>query len=298
MKALYDYILEARGIVTGEYDWSGLVETIMSYMPDIEIGRYEIDEKELPSWLIFLTVEVIPNGQASYEYKQSRLIGDKLDAYIRIPQGRSQTWYDSALNHELQHAFDDWIGRTRRGKDCGFDEKYCISTGFEDSELDWGELEDLVAHPGKCTFNHIFNILSQSTYALNESEVNAYLREFNIYISGLEQSGQTTWSFTDVLVHPDNGLCPLICLNCLWGLRSNLDKLDVKDEDWQWIADSINFKWSQMFLGHIVGGTGKDVIIRIVDELFRRYGVKTAKRYKRILGDHNMRLKDAPSWFK
>lgn len=298
MKPLYTYILEARGIVTGDFDWSELVETIMSYMPGIEVGKYEIDEKELPSWLTFLTVEVTPYGEASYEYRQSRLIGDKMDAYIKIPEGKSQFWYKLSINHELQHAFDDWIARTRRGRDCGFDDRYCISTGYEYENLDWDRLYDLVTHPRECSYDHIFNILSQATYSLNQSEVNAYLREFNIYMNELEKLYKIEWSFNDVLEHPNNGLNPLICLNCLWSLKKNINMLDIKDEDWPWVGDAINEKWTKMFLGHSITGTGKEVVKKIVDELFKRYGRKVVKRYQRVLDDHNIEIKEEPEWFK
>ena len=297
MKSLLQYIIETRGVVTGEFDWSELVKVIIDTISGGKGIKYDIPTKDLPSWIDSLSIHIIPGGLPSYEYEQSSMVGDKLKIIICTPPGKESSWYYTALNHELQHAFDDWIAHTRRGKGA-FDDKYCISTGYEDDDMSWGELYDLVTRPQQCTFDHIFNILKQSTYALHQSEVNAYLREFDIYMKGLETLGKNEWDFSDIVEHADNGMCPLVCLNCLSNLKSNINKLDVKDNDWPWVAGAVNSRWTKEFLGHQVNGTGKDVIIKIVDLLFKIYGNKISRRYSRILQDHNIVVKKQPEWFK
>lgn len=295
MRPLIDYIIEKRGIVSGEYSWDVTVDTIMDYMGNIEVGLYEIDEDKLPSWMIYLIVEIIESGQASYEFTKSKIMDGKLDGYIKIPLGKNKDWYKSALNHELQHAFDDWIARTRRGKQSGFDDKYCIATGYEYNDLGYDKLYELVTNPSKCDFDYVFNILKETTYALNESEVNAYLREFYIYVEGL-QSGN--WDFNNILKHADNGMVPLICLNCLYGLKHNINILDISDEDWEYVSNAVNEKWTKMYLGHIVKGSGKETILKIVNEIFKVYGKNIVKRYYRVLLDHGLKPQNEPEWFK
>ena len=126
-----------------------------------------------------ITVELnskTPNALASYNDDKSKIIDNKLSCWISI---FGKNIKQNIIEHEIQHAFDDWISRTKRGMSNVLTDKYCIDTGYEYEEK---SVYPIYGDPKSVDCDMIFQLFKQCTYFFEPTEINAFSREFDLYL--------------------------------------------------------------------------------------------------------------------
>lgn len=299
MKTLQSYIIESYGQVKDINSWDKLVDHIS------KTGELKVTDKQiLPPWIN--SVELIKpdyktksSYSAAYIDNKSKLVGDKLDVIveIRLDDDFSNKMFISNLQHELQHAFDDWMSRTKKQK-YFLSDHYSIGTG--------GELEEMnpfnaMYDTKQTNCDDIFCMFKWCTYFLETTEVNAYSREFDKWLDT-----QKELDLNELLKehHDDIGINPLAYINLLYFIIEHQNDYieDADHVDWDYISQILHMKWSIAYLGkNISGKNGKDVVIKTIQEILKKYGKYAVVKYRKVIEQHiaNKRLKvKFPIWWK
>lgn len=298
MKDLNVYIFEKRGIVTDENSWSNLVDNIIDYVLDkAKNQKYlTIPHKYLTPWLSELNVEILDYKDYSYVPKESEIMDNKLSAYLEIyvpKENVDKKALKHALEHEISHAFDDYIARTKRGEKINTDYP---ATGFALPETDERDMLDLDKNPKKVSSTHLFYLLDKCGYYFSNTEVSAYLREFDLVLKEYENK---QYNFKSIYNDINDGAGPIVWLDLLHICINNINKYKVDQDhiDWEYMNKGINLHWSKEFLGKTVSVKTKEDFIRVINIILKRYGDKIIKRYNRLFTDHNVEIKNKPYWF-
>lgn len=307
MKSLFQYIIEARGVVTDSNSWSGLVDYLVGIYANIPDNEdYFVDGSVLPGWMdecIIRKMDWVPGGIASYADDESALIGNRMSVTINLSNqlGSDKNRIRTTLEHEFQHAFDDWIGRYRRGKDTFLDDDYCVPIGYEGPGFDDINQWDILVSPQRCTFDHMFYLLRESTYWFSPTEINAFLREFSIYIKSYVAAHGNQWNWNDIHDNPNNGALPLIGMEFLHYVYDNINKytgIDKDDLSWEYIMEGLNAHWADIVFGHKFPGKDKQAFRKVIGEIIKKKAGKAMSRYMRVLKDSGAELMNMPEWFK
>lgn len=302
MKRLLQYILEARGVVTGPDNWSGLVDYIVKNFNPDKTGEFHCDRKYLPPWMgdcIIVIKQWCSGGIAAYVSDESALIGNVMDICIEVtPKAlRTPAKFHTTLEHELQHAYDDYLGRTRRGRTTFLDDDYCVAIGYEGPNFEDLNHWEILTDPVKCYFDHAFYVLRESTYWFAPTEINAYLREFSMYLKGLAASGRP-FDWVKVLQDEEgvNVIIPLTGMLLIYTMYNNINK--YTGIEWDYVMDCINERWAPMVLGHTVKGNNAVAFRKVLEELIKKKIRKPMERYIRVVKDSGVEMINTPEWFK
>lgn len=302
MKPLIDYIIESRGIVTGKNDWSILVDYIINHCKFNNDNEYIINRRQyLPPWIgscMIKMVEFDDDTIAMYIDDESILIGSQLEMTIIIANNAfsSTNLLRVSLEHEFQHAFDHWINLSRRHKDTFIDANYDIATGFESSNYDLMDFWDIFVNPEVCYSDHMFYILRGSTYWFDQSESNAFLREFALYLKTFPIKNIKVFDWYDLYANPnETGAQPLIGIMLMHNIIDNINK--YKGVDWKYVMDALNFSWAKQYMGHTFSGNDKNAFCKVLREILNRKAKKVIERYKRVFKDSGLQIINAPNWF-
>ena len=295
MKSLIEYIIESRGIVTNENSWSDLVEYIIKNFKSDKI----IITKNLPPWMNQCTVkieDIVYGGLAEYSDRESGRIDNKMNVVINLTKKavRYPSRLKVILEHEFQHAFDDWIARFHRGK-YFLSNSYCTSIGYEGPDFDKINFWDIYDNPEKCYFDHMFYLLRESSYWFEPTESNAFLREFGLYIKNYAKTHKI-WNWENLYKDPNNtGAQPLIGIMLIHKVLDEINKYDI---DWEYVMRSLNDRWAKSFMGHQFPGNSKEAFCKVLLEILNNKAEKILLRYRRILKDSGLKTKNVPYWFK
>lgn len=303
MKPLYTYILEARGIVTGENNWSNLVEYIVDHCDFDQDGEFVITQRQyLPPWIGSCIVRLedwVPGGIAAYADDESVLVGNQMEVTIKVTKQAliSTNKFRITLEHELQHAFDHWVKVFRRGKTNFIDDTYCIPIGYEGPEFDEIRFWDIYDDPSKCYFDHMFYILRESTYWFDQSESNAFLREFALYLKEFSIKNGQTWDWNNLYDDPnETGAQPLIgimLIHCV------LDHPNIyHDVEWDYVMDGLNATWAPTFMGKTYSGEDAKAFCKVLQDILNKKAKKVLDRYIRVFKDSGLQCINEPEWFK
>lgn len=300
MKTLYSYIQEARGIVTGADSWSKLVDYIINNFTTDDNGEFHCDPKYLPGWMgkctICMTSEF--DDIAAYDDTESSLVKGRMNVYIKITTKalKNVRRFVSSLEHEFQHAYDDYIGRTRRGKSTLLDNDYCVPTGYEGFDYDDLHMWDIMENPSKCYFDHAFFICKESTYWFAQTEINAYLREFSLYLKTIADKGGTfDWKKIRTNTRME-GEMPLIGMWLTYYMRDHIK--EYTGIEWDFVMEKINETWAPTVFGHTFKGNDSNAFRKVLDELIKKKIHKPMARYIRVIKDSGVKTKNIPDWFK
>lgn len=308
MKPLQGYIMEARGVVTDENDWGTTVKVILAMLgKDPQAGSLFVPDSYLPPWLASLEIVVRKTsthfqGHASYTPSHSSMKDAKLVAQVEITTNMvNPRDMESTLNHEIQHAFDDWIIRTRRSGT--LDDFMTVATGYSEIRMDDDPnlcMVHTVYQPAKVTFNDIFVVFEYCTYWLNQTEVNAYSREWAMFVPEfIKEKGNTYDWYKEIKTGDLRGQQPLMYIDGLHQTLGNWDKFTgIEDEDWEYIMGGLNHRWTKHVLGHRVRGTGKDGVRKVLEEVIRKLVPNVIRRYMRIIKDNGLVVVDGPDFLK
>jgi len=289
MKNLYTYIIESRGVVTGENSWSKTVNYLLKG------NKFVDDPKHLAPWINSVTVIDYKNeggmGGASYRDDLSKIVDSKMDVVI------AGMLEKSTLEHELQHAFDDWVARVKKNKDSFFSDHYCLATGFE---CDEPVVLDILNDPSSVTCDHIFELLKQCTYFFEKTEVNAYVREFSLYLQDHSEFDFEK-SFQDPSIGNPSGIFPIFWLDLLYKTMQSVDLFieDGDHVDWEYIKKALHHHWSKQYLGkNVVGKDDKDTFIKTCDYIIKKRADYLINQFKRVMKDYDGVLKNIPEFLR
>lgn len=309
MKTLYNYILEAHGVVTGENDWSSTVDVIMDLLkrnPNEE--SFNVPEGDLPPWLKGLKVLIQKSSiyrwsSACYTPSNSSIVGDKLVGQIEITMNKIDPKHlKYVLNHEIQHAFDDWIIRVKRNTGTLSDFLY-IPSGYSELRADGDPIKHIVKileDPAHVTFNDLFIMFDQCTYFFSNTEINAYLREWALSIEDyVKETGSKELDFQTCLQNNQlEGYGPILIINVLYKILNIWDKIHIEDDDWEYVMGALNPRWTKRFIGKSIPGSGKDGVKNILQSIMDKYADQLIRKYNRIIKDKGIIIKNGPEWLK
>ena len=300
MKSLFQYIIEARGVVTGKDDWSRLVDHIVNNFTTDDNFEFHCDRKYLPPWMgdCIVRMEADFGAIAAYADDESALIGDQMDVVVKITEKalKSVSRFKSSLEHELQHAYDDYIGRSRRNKPTFLDDDYCFAIGAEGFDYDNLHVWDILENPKACYFDHAFYICRESTYYFAPTEINAYLREFSLYLKSLAiKGGEFDWNRMRKDTKMEGEL-PLIGMWLTYYMRDHIN--EYTDIEWDYVMDKINDSWAPTVMGHTYSGKDAKAFVKVIDDIIRKKIRKPMERYIRVIKDSGVKTKNMPEWFK
>lgn len=290
MKTLKEYIKESHGVIDNENSWSKLSEYVVSKTNTIKDSIFTIDDnKLLPPWMHSITVELnskTPNALASYNDNKSKIIDNKLSCWISI---FGKNIKQNIIEHEIQHAFDDWISRTKRGLSNVLTDKYCIGTGYEYEEK---SVYPIYGDPKSVDCDMIFQLFKQCTYFFEPTEINAFSREFDLYLKNkLKSNEECDWEkmMDDDL--NDTGLGPIFWVKVLKDLIKNSNKFieDNDHVDWAYIKRGLHDHFSKDYLGkNIIGTSDKDTVIKTAQYILDRQAKKAITKFEKILANYRM----------
>ena len=303
MKALSDYLvplMERRGVVTGKDDWSRLVDYIVNNFETDDNFEFHCDRRYLPSWMgdCIVRMEADFGVIAAYADNESILIGDRMDVVVQITEKalKSVTRFKSSLEHEFQHAYDDYIGRTRRNKPTFLDDEYGFAVGAEGDGYDDLNIWDIIENPKACYSDHAFYICRESTYYFAPTEVNAYLREFSLYLKSLAiKGGVFDWNRMRRDTKMEGEL-PLIGMWLTYYMRDHIN--EYTGIEWDYVMDKINDSWAPTVMGRTYGGNDAKAFVKVIDDIIRKRIRKPMERYIRVIKDSGVKTKNMPEWFK
>jgi hypothetical protein len=300
MKSLFQYIIEARGIVTGKDDWSRLVDHIVNNFTTDDNYEFHCDRKYLPPWMgdCIVRMEADFGAIAAYADDESALIGDQMDVVVKITEKalKSVSRFKSSLEHELQHAYDDYIGRSRRNKPTFLDDDYCFAIGGEGFNYDDLNIWDIIEKPKACYFDHAFYICRESTYYFAPTEINAYLREFSLYLKSLAiKGGEFDWNRMSKDTKMEGEL-PLIGMWLTYYMRDHIN--EYTDIEWDYVMEKINVSWAPTIMGRTYSGRDAKAFVKVIDDIIRKKIRKPMERYIRVIKDSGVKTKNMPEWFK
>ena len=299
MKDIKTYIKESYGQVSGVNSWDRLVDHIS------KTGELNVNDKQvLPPWINSIKL-IKPNYKtkasyaAAYMDEETKLVGDKMDVVIeiRLDGDFGNKMFVTNLHHELQHAFDDWISRTKKQK-YFLSDHYSIGTGGELEEMNpFNAMYDIK----RTNCDDLFCMFKWCTYFLEETEVNAYSREFDKWLDS-----QKELDLNELLKqhHDGIGINPLAYVNLLYFVIEHQNDYveDADHVDWDYIAQILHKKWSVAYLGKNVSGKdGKDIVIKTMQEVLKKYGKYVVNKYRKIIERHavNKGIKvKFPKWWK
>lgn len=300
MKSLYAYIKEARGIVTGPDNWSRLVDYIVDNFETDDNYEFHCDRKYLPSWLgdCIVRMEAYVGAVAAYADNESALIGNQMDVVIKISEKalKNVSRFKSSLEHEIQHAYDDYIGRTRRGRTTFLDDDYDIPIGYEGFDYDNLNPWDIIKKHKECYFDHAFYLCRESSYWFSPTEINAYLREFSLYLKSLVIKGsEFDWNrmLKDAKMEGD---LPLIGMWLTYYMRDHIN--EYTGIEWDYVMEKINVQWAHTVMGRTYKGNDVMAFRRVLDDIIKRKMRKPMERYLRVIKDSGVKTKNLPDWFK
>ena len=300
MKSLFQYIIEARGVVTGKDSWSDLVDDIAKTMVyGDETTR--IWTTGLPDWIKQLTVTVdqyIIGGIAVYADELTKVVDNKLIITIKVSKQafKSISKFKSTLEHELQHAYDDYIGRTRRGKSVFIGDKYCVPTKYESPDFESTNIWDIITNPKNVTTDHMQYLLRESTYWFDQSEVNAFLREFNLYIKSVAVKNGFEWDWNDVFGNPNDGALPLTGISLIYHTINHIN--EYTNVEWDWAMDAVNDYWAPTVFNKTFPGKDANSFVRVLQYILKKMTPKVIARYSRVIKDNDIDIINKPDWFK
>lgn len=294
-KGIIEYILERRGVVTGDNSWSKVVDYIYNTKCLV------IDDPEILSpWMhsIYILPQINIHKKdyyAAYRNDLSEIIDGKLKIFIDVT---NENYLEKGiLDHEIQHAFDDWIARVKRNKPL-IDSQYELGTGYEKKAVSPYNC----SNPLKANCNDFFNMFKWCTYLFNTSEVNAFSREFDRYLSEITDEVNMYEYVTDI--NDDNGSSPMTLLNTLHNVikNKNLYIEDNKHVDWDYIAAGLHQYWSKKYLGkNIIGKDSKDIVIKTIQYIIDYKAKYAFEKFRKIIENHmmeGMKVYDFPWWWK
>lgn len=301
MKELFGYIKEARGVVTGENNWSNLVNYIVKNCKFDDENEFTIYQREyLPPWMGSCVLRLnkwIHNGIAFYNDGESILIGNQMEVTIEVTKNAltNTNKFRITLEHELQHAFDHWIKVFRRGKTSFMDNNYDIPVGFESPDYNKIRFWDIYNNKGKCYFDHMFYLLNGSTYWFDQSEINAFLREFSLYLKEVSiKNNELNWK--ELYYNPnESGAQPLIGIMLIYEVINNPNKFP--NMEWDYVMDSLNVSWAKQYLGHTFSGRDAKSFCNVLREILMKKAKNILTRYKRVVKDSGVNIINAPEWF-
>lgn len=300
MKSLYEYILEAHGVVSEVNSWDKTVDFICTHKRSIVT-----EPEHLAPWmesvsLIQLKSATRERYYAAYRDDLSKMKQDKLAVVVEVDLKNvifMSSEFKSVLQHELSHAFDDWIHRSK-GLGSFFSDKYKLGTG--------GEFEETnpynVLNPATATCDDFFALLKYCTYFLEQTEINAYSREFDKWLDS-----QKVIDLDKLVQLPNDGIGinPLTFVNLLTFALDNESHyiLDADHVDWDYILQIIRApkpgyskSWSQKFLGKNYPSFRKTMM-----ELYRRAIKDVFMKYRKIIEYHiqekGLKVSKYPYWW-
>ena len=295
MIGLTEYILEKRGVVSGDNSWSKVVDYIYN------TKRLVIDDPEIISpWMYSVTILPQINSRkrdyyAAYMNDLSEIIDGKLKIVIEVTD--MDYLEKGLLDHEIQHAFDDWIARVKKNKPL-IDSQYKLGTGYENEEV----APNNCSYPLKANCDDFFCMFKWCTYFFNNTEVNAYSREFDRYLSEIGDEINMDEYVTEL--NDDNGSGPMVMLNTLHDVLKYKDMYIEDDEhvDWDYIVAGLHQGWSKKYLGkNINGKDSKDTVIKTIQYIIDHKAKYAFEKFRKIIENHmmdGMKVYDFPWWWK
>ena len=300
-------ILEKRGAVSGKNSWNKIVDYIYKNKAIFKNKDIFIDDpKILSPWMYSVSIISPDNASgelyyAAYRDDLSEVIDGKMKIVIEVLD--INTIKKGLLDHELQHAFDDWIAKARRNKPLIDDSQYKLETGYEDKKEE--------SAPNSCTYtkkancNDFFYMFKWCTYFFNNTEVNAFSREFDRYLSYKRyKKYEINMDKYVTELNDYNGSGPMVMLNTLYDILRYIDKYieDSEHVDWDYIAAGIQLGWSKKYLGkNIYGKDSKDSVIKTIQYIIDNKAKYAFEKFRKILENHMMKgmtVYDFPWWWK
>jgi hypothetical protein len=294
-------------VVDDVNDWRSTILAVMDKIKSKRSGVLHLSSSELPAWLKSMDIELrtVANayqGVACYMPSKSEISDGKLCAKISMAVGGSNdASLKYTLNHEIQHAFDDWIIRTRR-KSGTLEDFMTVPSGYSELSMDDDPLVSIVRlsrQPDEVTLNDIFVMFDQCTYWFSETERNAYLREWALFVSDyVAEYGSKPYDwYKECSTGINAGQSPVMILDSLYDALDNWDKFPISDEDWEYAMAALNSKWTKRYLGHHIDGAGKEGVRNILVRIIDTFVPKIIRKYMRIVKDYGMNMTNAPKWF-
>lgn len=307
MKNLYQFLVEKQGFVSGENDWTRLVEYIIQHKNDRDKQNNFYVKKTtgvLCPWMappIKIRYRDLDGEYAYFDRGSAHLSSDKkkleaISIYLdnKFIENSDNFKIAQTLQHEIQHAYDLYIDELYKNP-FGSRSESCIGDAIKDPNI---KLSDFIKKsPSQIKNDHIYNLWSFVTYALMPTEVNAFSREFNIYLQDLKNKGITEidWNiFWDDLDQLDsNGALTLITLDALFIAYENANKYKI---DWDEILYTLNDhrELEYRFNEKTIFANLKSLLKTIIAK-WTKYPLK---QFKRIVKNSGITIKNAPEWFK
>ena len=303
---------ESRGVVTNNNSWSGVVDYICKHSDKyLAAGKHNVDAS-LPAWMKSLTVNVgdYAWGLGAYDDEASTMDDGGLNVVVNLSSSiGGKDAFRSSLEHELQHAYDDFIARSKRGMKNEMGDMYCFPVGEPFEDVDFGKLTDIKFNPSKTTQDDVFHLFRQCTYFFELTEVNAYSREFSLYLKNKLQNGNI--SFGSILANSnESGGGPLMMLDLMHSLIDNWKYIPTASEsetgvDWEYTNQCLQDppkNFSKRYLGKRFANPNPALAVVDIAKCIveRSHGKKCLDRFKRIISDveHSTghKVTDKPSW--
>lgn len=299
MRPLYEIVLESHGVVTDVNSWSKTIDYLCKYHKD------KVDDTDhLSPWmssvvLIQKNTLTAEKYYAAYRDDLSKLVNNKMDVYVEVDLEHAD--FDSrefkrTLQHEIQHAFDDFISRS---KSLGYfySDQYKTTTGFEYEETSPYN----VLHTSTANCDDLFALFKWCTYFFEPTEVNAYAREFDDWLSA-----QTGIDLKRLVSDPNDaiGINPLTFINMLFFVQEHIDQYqeDADHVDWDYIKAALSARWVKQYLGKNITGEGKGYVLKVLDVLIKRAAKPVFVKYRKIIEYHIMNnhldVTEYPSWWR
>lgn len=313
MKSLLSFIKESHGVVTGEHSWSAaclsMAKLITADMSLYESSPYIFHDptnyegwrflylggmdRDLPPWCGDVTIGVyIPNRStvlsdcAAFLSKKSFMAKDQLCVVIMVAQKYVKASIEELsviLEHEMSHAFDQWMQMSHGGtvlKNKKSLRGSYLSNNYKDTTfVCFWKYKDMI------TVNSLIDLFNKYTYFTDSSEIKAYAREFKI---ALDRHAIADWDDfkTNDKLATSMGFSPFI-----W-YESYLGMLDCYKEKFTDADLEILFydadRWLKDVLGKTFGYADPwsrfEHIIKYMGEYFNEHVIKEYRRIYKSFG--------------
>lgn len=309
MLSLNQYIIEARGVVRGEADWTDMCQWIAKAVPNmyrqstisgktvdmfgqsIEYKTVKVPQNKLTNWMHSCNVNILDLGKHQYGYVETenmQYVGEKPVVVIFLNERmmRSRRKIEQILQHEIQHLYDNYVSKDRIQQTKG---SYCVGCGggFD------GSLNEIY-YENNFNWEVILTLLQQYTYFCHDIELSAFLRNVDVTCKHKKLLTKIPNDLDD-LTELD-GFAPLIIAKLIKYVYKNVDKID----DYWSILTTLDYErqgnksWLDICkIKSFKNEKNPEIRLKnILGYIIDKYLNRLTKRYKRVIDDNGKEYDD------